>query len=124
MNAQHVGGWRWPRGLGFSSGPPDDGVGQDLGLTKLEQLLGACGRIATQQRWGCGGAVGREAAARASARAAAQDTRLFECRGRSVGTQHAELAEQFRMPREHHAPGLLTMSRAILERATAQRSFW
>src|SRR3989475_12782376 len=42
--------------------------------------------------------------------------------GAVVGTQNAELAEQFRMPPPNTThQGLLTMSRAILERATAQK---
>jgi hypothetical protein len=42
--------------------------------------------------------------------------------GAVVGTHNAELAEQFRMPPPNTThQGLLTMSRAILERATAQK---
>jgi len=42
--------------------------------------------------------------------------------GAVVGTQNAELAEQFRMPSPNSShQALLTMSRAILERATAQQ---
>ena len=100
-----------------------DGVGQDLGLTKLEQLLEHAENLATQQRTGI--AVERSAVKQRQALRRALQPRILgylSAVGAVAGTQNAELAEQFRMPSlnsSHQA--LLTMSRAILERATAQK---
>ena len=103
-----------------------DGVGQDLGLTKLEQLLEHAENLATQQRVGV--AVERSAVKQRQELRRALQPRILgylSAVGAVVVTQNAELAEQFRMPPPNTThQGLLTMSRAILERATAQRSFW
>jgi len=100
-----------------------DGVGQGLGLAKLEQLLERAENLATQQRTGV-------AEARAATKQRQELRRALQPRilgylsvvGAVAGQQNAELAEQFRMPpanASHQA--LLTMSRAILEQATAQK---
>lgn len=100
-----------------------DGVGQDLGLTKLEQLLEHAENLATQQRVGV--AVERSAVKQRQELRRALQPRILgylSAVGAVVGTQNAELAEQFRMPPANTThQGLLTMSRAILERATAQK---
>jgi hypothetical protein len=100
-----------------------EGVGQDLGLTKLEQLLEHAENLATQQRVGV--AVERSAVKqRQELRRALQPKILgyLSAVGAVAATQNAELAEQFRMPpRGSTNQELLTMSRAILERATAQK---
>ncbi len=100
-----------------------DGVGQGLGLAKLEELLERAENLATQQRTGV--AVVRSATKqRQEIRRALQPKILgyLSVVGVVAATQNAELAEQFRMPppnATHQA--LLTMSRAILEKATAQK---
>ena len=100
-----------------------DGVGQDLGLTKLEQLLEHAENLATQQRVGV--AVERSAVKQRQELRRALQPRILgylSAVGAVVGTPNAELAEQFRMPPPNTThQGLLTMSRAILERATAQK---
>src|SRR5688500_10255219 len=96
-----------------------EGVGQDLGLTKLEQLLEHAENLATQQRVGV--AVERSAAKQRQGLRRALQPRILgylSAVGAVVGTQNAELAEQFRMPsRTTTHQELLTMSRAILERS-------
>ncbi len=100
-----------------------DGVGQGLGLARLEELLQRAENLATQQRTGV--AVVRSATKqRQEIRRALQPKILgyLSVVGVVAATQNAELAEQFRMPppnATHQA--LLTMSRAILEKATAQK---
>src|SRR5947208_7451593 len=100
-----------------------DGVGQGLGLAKLEELLQRAENLATQQRVGV--AVVRSATKqRQEIRRALQPKILgyLSVVGAVAATQNAELAEQFRMPppnATHQA--LLTMSRAILQKATAQK---
>ncbi len=76
-----------------------DGVGQDLGLTKLEQLLEHAENLATQQRVGV--AVERSAVKQRQELRRALQPRILgylSAVGAVVGTQNAELAEQFRMP--------------------------
>ena len=100
-----------------------DGVGQGLGLAKLEELLERAENLATQQRTGV--AVVRSATKqRQEIRRVLQPKILgyLSVVGAVAATKNAELAEQFRMPplnATHQA--LLTMSRAILEKATAQK---
>ena len=100
-----------------------EGVGQDLGLTKLEQLLEDAENLATQQRMGV--AVERSAVEQRQELRRALQPRILgylSAVGAVAATQNAELAEQFRMPaRTATHQELLTMSRAILERATAQK---
>ena len=100
-----------------------DGVGQDLGLTKLEQLLEHAENLATQQRTGV--AVERSAVKQRQELRRALQPRILgylSAVGAVVGTQDAALAEQFRMPSTNAThQALLTMSRAILEKATAQK---
>lgn len=100
-----------------------EGVGQDLGLVKLEALLERAENLATQQRTGV-------AAARAATKQRKEIRRVLQPRilgflsvvGAVAGKQNAELAEQFRMPPSNAThQALLTMSRAILEKATAQK---
>ena len=100
-----------------------DGVGESLGLAKLEQLLERAENLATQQRTGT--AAERSAVKeRQAVRRVLQPQILgyLSVVGAVAASKDAELAEQFRMPpanATHQA--LLTMSRAILERATAQK---
>ena len=100
-----------------------DGVGQDLGLTKLEQLLEHAENLATQQRTGV--AVERAAVKQRQALRRALQPRILgylSAVGAVAATQNAEIGEQFRMPPSTTThQELLTMSRAILERATAQK---
>lgn len=100
-----------------------DGVGQDLGLVKLEQLLERAENLATQQRTGV--AVERSAVKQRQELRRALQPRILgylSAVGAVAATQNAELAEQFRMPSPNSThQALLTMSRAILERATAQK---
>jgi len=100
-----------------------DGVGQGLGLAKLEELLERAENLATKQRSGV--AVERSAAKeRQEIRHALQPKILgyLSVVGAVAAKQNVELEVQFRMPpanATHQA--LLTMSRAILEKATAQK---
>ena len=100
-----------------------DGVGEGLGLAKLEQLLEHAENLATQQRVGV--AVERSAVKQRQELRRALQPRILgylSAVGAVVGTQNAELAEQFRMPSANSThQALLTRSRAILERATAQK---
>jgi hypothetical protein len=100
-----------------------EGVGQDLGLTRLEQLLEHAANLATQQRTGV--AVERAAVKQRQELRRALQPRILgylSAVGAVAATQNAEIAEQFRMPPATSAhQELLTMSRAILERATAQK---
>ena len=100
-----------------------DGVGQDLGLTKLERLLERAENLATQQRVGV--AVERSAVKQRQELRRALQPRILgylSAVGAVVATQNAELAEQFRMPSANAThQALLTTSRAILEKATAQK---
>src|SRR5260370_32738196 len=100
-----------------------DGVGQVLGAAKLEQLLEHAENLAPQQRMGV--AVERSAGKQRQELRRALQPRILgylSAVGAVVGTQNAELAEQFRMPPPNTThQGLLTMSRAILERAMAQK---
>src|SRR5438045_1641277 len=100
-----------------------DGVGESLGLAKLEQLLERAENRATQQRMGT-------AAERSAVKETQAGRRVLQPQilgylsvvGAVAASKNADLAEQFRMPpanATHQA--LLTMSRAILERATAQK---
>src|SRR5438045_4986497 len=100
-----------------------DGVGESLGLAKLEQLLERAENRATQQRMGT-------AAERSAVKETQAGRRVLQPQilgylsvvGAVAASKDAELAEQFRMPpanATHQA--LLTMTRAILERATAQK---
>ena len=100
-----------------------DGVGQGLGLGKLEELLERAENLATQQRTGV--AVERSAVKqRQEIRRTLQPKILgyLSVVGAVAATQNAELAEQFRMPPPNATrQALLTMSRAILQKATAQK---
>lgn len=101
-----------------------DGVGQGLGLAKLEELLERAENLATQQRTGV-------AAERSATKQRQEIRRVLQPKilgylsvvGDVAATQNAELAEQFRMPPSNATrQALLTMSRAILEKATAQKA--
>ena len=100
-----------------------DGVGQNIGLTKLEQLLEHAENLATQERTGV--AVERSAVKQRQELRRALQPRILgylSAVGAVAAIQNVELAEQFRMPpRTSTHQELLTMSRAILERATAQK---
>jgi hypothetical protein len=100
-----------------------EGVGQGLGLAKLEELLERAENLATQQRTGL-------AAVRAAVKERQEIRRTLQPKilgylgvvGAVATTQNAALAEQFRMrPANATHQALLTMSRAILEKATAQK---
>jgi high-affinity Fe2+/Pb2+ permease len=100
-----------------------DGVGEGLGLAKLEELLQRAQVLAAQQRVGV--ATTRQATKqRNEVRRALQDKILRYLRvvGRVAGKQSGELANQFPLPPSdatHQA--LLTAARASLEKATAQK---
>jgi hypothetical protein len=100
-----------------------DGVGEGLGLAKLEELLARAEVLATQQRVG----VAEERSAtkhRKEVRGALQPRILGYLRAVAAVAikRNPSLAEQFRMPpfnATHQA--LLTTGRAVLEKATAQK---
>src|SRR4051812_6908207 len=100
-----------------------DGVGQGLGLAKLEGLLERAENLATQQR--SGAVLERSAAKQRQEIRNALEPKILgylSAVGAVAATRNAELAEQFRTPpvnATHQA--LLTMSRAILEKATVEK---
>jgi len=100
-----------------------DGVGQGLGLAKLEELLTRAEVLATQQRVGV--VLARSATRqRREIRRALQPKILGYLRvvGAVATSQNPEVAEQFRMPPSNATQqALLTAGRAILEKATAQK---
>ena len=100
-----------------------DGVGEGLGLAKLEQLLERAQVLAGQQRIGV-------ATTRSATRQRRQVRRTLQAKvlrylrvvGKVAAKQNGELANQFPLPaagESHEA--LLTAGRATLERATAQK---
>jgi len=100
-----------------------DGVGEGLGLARLEELLERAENLATQQRTGV-------AAVRSATKQRKEIRRVLQPKilgylsvvGAVAATRNAELAEQFRMPASNATnQALLTKSRAILEKATAQK---
>jgi hypothetical protein len=100
-----------------------DGVGEGLGLAKLEELIQRAEVLAGQQRGGV--AVARSASQQRNAvRRALQRKLLGYLRvvGAVAGKVNAELAQQFRMPPSNASQqALLTTGHKILERATAQK---
>ena len=107
---------------GRDSQRPSSAVNDDL--KRDLQLASSPGlNLATQQRTGV--AVERAAVRQRQELRRALQPRILgylSAVGAVAGTQNAELAEQFRMPpRTSTHQELLTMSRAILERATAQK---
>ena len=100
-----------------------DGVGQGLGLAKLEELLQRAQELAGQQRVGV--ALTRQATKhRKDVRRALQNKILRYLRvvGRVAAKQNGELANQFPLPpanATHEA--LLTAARATLANATAHK---
>jgi hypothetical protein len=100
-----------------------DGVGQGLGLAKLEELIQRAEVLAGQQRGGV--AVARSASRQRNAvRRALQRKLLGYLRvvGAVAGKVNAELAQQFRMPPSNASQqALLTTGHKILELATAQK---
>src|SRR5213080_2431570 len=76
-----------------------DGVGQGLGLAKLEELLERAENLATQQHTGV--AVVRSATKQRQEIQRALQPKIpgyLSVVGAVAATQNAELAEQFRMP--------------------------
>lgn len=100
-----------------------DGVGQGLGLAKLEELLTRAQALAAQQRVGV--AMSRRATKqRNEVRRVLQGKILKYMRvvGRVAAKQNGELANQFPLPAANSTTeALLTAARATLERATAQK---
>jgi len=100
-----------------------DGVGQGLGLAKLEELLERAKVLAEQQAVGL--AMTRRATLhRRDVRRALQRTILRYLRvvGQVAAKQNGELANEFPLPpRNATNEALLTAARATLEKATAQR---
>jgi uncharacterized protein YgfB (UPF0149 family) len=100
-----------------------DGVGQGLGLAKLEELIERAEVLAGQQRGGV--AVARSATKqRLVIRRALQRKLLGYLRavGAVAAKVNTELAQQFQMPPSNASQqALLTSARKILERATAEK---
>ncbi len=100
-----------------------DGVGQGLGLAKLEELLERAKVLAEQQVVGV--AVTRRATRhRNEVRRALQSKILRYLRvvGRVAAKQNGELADEFPLPpRKATHEALLTAARATLEKATARQ---
>ncbi len=100
-----------------------DGVGQGLGLAKLEELINRAELLAGQQRGGV--AVTRSATKqRDVVRRALQRKLLGYLRvvGAVAAKVNRELAQQFQMPPGNASQqALLTSARKMLERATAQK---
>ena len=100
-----------------------DGVGQGLGLAKLEELLQRAQVLAGQQRVGV--AMTRQATKQRDAvRRALQSKILRYARvvGKVAAKEKGELANQFPLPPSNASQqALLTAARATLEKATAQK---
>ncbi len=100
-----------------------DGVGEGLGLAKLEVLLQRAEVLAAQQR---AGLVARRSATkrRKDLRAALHGKLLLYLRavGAVAAKENAELAVQFQMPPSNAShQALITMARGMLEKATANK---
>lgn len=100
-----------------------DGVGEGLGLAKLEELLQRAQVLAAQQRVGV--AMTRQATKhRREVGRALQSNILRYLRvvGRVAAKQNGELANQFPLPPSNAThEALVTAARATLEKATAQK---
>jgi hypothetical protein len=100
-----------------------DGVGEGLGLAKLEELLQRAQVLATQQRVGV--AMTRQATKhRREVGRALQSKILRYLRvvGRVAAKQNGELANEFPLPPSNAThEALVTAARATLEKATAQK---
>jgi hypothetical protein len=100
-----------------------DGVGEGLGLAKLEELLSRAQVLAGQQRVGV--AMTRQATKhRVEVRRALQSKILRYLRvvGRVAAKQNGELANQFPLPPSNASDkALVTAAQATLEKATAQK---
>jgi hypothetical protein len=100
-----------------------DGVGEGLGLAKLEELITRAEVLDAQQRAGL--VVSRSSAKqRRELRHALQSKLLLYLRalGALVETEHGELAVQFQFPPSNSShQALVTAARGMLEKATAQK---
>jgi hypothetical protein len=100
-----------------------DGVGEGLGLAKLEELLQRAQVLASQQRVGV--AMTRQATKhRMEVRRALQSKILRYLRvvGRVAAKQNGELANQFPLPPSNASDkALVTAAQATLEKATGQK---
>jgi len=100
-----------------------DGVGEGLGLAKLEELLQRAEVLATQQRAGVAAARFATQQRRGVRRALQKKVLLYlRVVGEVAAKQNQQLAGQFRLPpRDASTYELLTMGRTLLERATPQK---
>lgn len=100
-----------------------DGVGQGLGLAKLESLLERAEQLAEQQRVGLVTARAATKQRRKVRRALSTKLlRYMRVVGAVVSKQNHALAEQFRVPPSNaSAQALLTAGLTILEKATANK---
>ena len=100
-----------------------DGVGEGLGLAKLEELVQRAEVLASQQREGV--VAARSATTRRrKVRRALQSKLLLYLRavGAVAAKETAELAEQFQVPPSNAShEALLTMARGMLEKATLHK---
>jgi len=100
-----------------------DGVGEGLGLAKLEELVERAEVLASQQR---SGVVATRSATkrRKNVRRALQSKLLLYLRavGAVAAKENAELAVQFQVPPSNAShEALLTMARGMLEKATLHK---
>ena len=100
-----------------------DGVGEGLGLAKLEELVQRAEVLASQQR---SGVVATRSATkrRKNVRRALQSKLLLYLRAVGVvaAKENAELATQFQVPPSNASnQALLTMARGMLEKATLHK---
>ncbi len=100
-----------------------DGVGEGLGLAKLEELVQRAEVLASQQREGV--VAARSATTRRrKVRRALQSKLLLYLRavGALAAKETSELAEQFQVPPSNAShEALLTMARGMLEKATLHK---
>jgi len=100
-----------------------DGVGEGLGLAKLEELVQRAEVLASQQRAGLV-ATRSTSKHRKTLRRALQSKLLLYLRAVGVvaAKENAELAMQFQVPPSNASnQALLTMARGMLEKATAHK---
>jgi len=100
-----------------------DGVGEVLGLAKLEELLARAQELSTQQRIGV--AKSRQATKQRNGIKRVLQGKLLKYMrvvGRVAAKQKGELANEFPLPAQNATfEALVTSARATLEKATAQK---
>ena len=106
----------------FLRAHPPEGAGGTAAQARLEELYQRADALAARQRRGVVTARGATAL-RGELKLALQSTlvRYLVAVGRSAARDHAELSEQFRLPRRGSHLGFLVAVKGMLEKAESQR---